>query len=132
MSKQDVNGAIDFIHTHKKVARNDQPMKISDLIKKFPEEKDLEAHSRPYFNHSIEFKNIFTPRGACPNARYSRPEHVLFPIRNDYRLCSIHIFEVTGMPKWWLWMSLKILIVIFQRFKGLHYIRPLNPAQCVL
>ena len=37
-------------------------MKISDLIKKFPEEKDLEAHSRPYFNHSIEFKNIFTPR----------------------------------------------------------------------
>ena len=39
MSKQDVNGAIDFIHTHKKVARNDQPMKISDLIKKFPEKR---------------------------------------------------------------------------------------------
>jgi tryptophanase len=36
-------------------------MKISDLIKKFPEEKELKAHSRPYFNHSIEFKNIFTP-----------------------------------------------------------------------
>jgi tryptophanase len=37
-------------------------MKTSDLIKKFPEEKDLVTHSRPYFNHSIEFKNIFTPR----------------------------------------------------------------------
>jgi tryptophanase len=36
-------------------------MKTSDLIKKFPEEKDLVTHSRPYFNHSIEFKNIFTP-----------------------------------------------------------------------
>src|SRR5574337_953457 len=33
-------------------------MKTYDLIKKFPE--TLEAHSRPYFNHSIEFKNIFT------------------------------------------------------------------------
>ena len=37
-------------------------MKISDLIKKFPEEKDLGTHSRPYFNHSVEFKNIFTPQ----------------------------------------------------------------------
>jgi tryptophanase len=37
-------------------------MKISDLIKNFPDEKDLVIHSRPYFNHSIEFKNIFTPR----------------------------------------------------------------------
>jgi len=37
-------------------------MKISELITKFPEEKDLGTHSRPYFNHSIEFKNIFTPR----------------------------------------------------------------------
>jgi len=37
-------------------------MKITDLIKNFPEEKDLVTHSRPYFNHSIEFKNIFTPR----------------------------------------------------------------------
>jgi len=36
-------------------------MRISDLIKKFPDEKDLKAPSRPYFNHSIEFKNIFTP-----------------------------------------------------------------------
>src|SRR3990170_1094601 len=36
-------------------------MKISELIKKFPEEKDMEILSRPYFNHSIEFKNIFTP-----------------------------------------------------------------------
>lgn len=37
-------------------------MKITDLIKNFPEEKDLVTHSRPYFNHSIEFKNIFKPR----------------------------------------------------------------------
>lgn len=37
-------------------------MKISELIKKFPEEKDMEVLSRPYFNHSIEFKNIFTPQ----------------------------------------------------------------------
>lgn len=38
-----------------------QPMKISNLIKKFPEEKNLKSQPRPYFNHSIEFKNIFTP-----------------------------------------------------------------------
>ncbi len=37
-------------------------MKVSETIKKFPEEKDMEIHSRPYFNHSIEFKNIFTPQ----------------------------------------------------------------------
>lgn len=37
-------------------------MKISELIKKFPEEKDMEVLSRPYFNHSIEFKNISTPQ----------------------------------------------------------------------
>ncbi len=37
-------------------------MKISELIKKFPEEKDMEAISRPYFNHSIEFKKIFMPQ----------------------------------------------------------------------
>jgi tryptophanase len=36
-------------------------MKISDLIKEFPEEKELEVRTRPYFNHSIEFKNMFTP-----------------------------------------------------------------------
>ncbi|MBU3967952.1 MAG: tryptophanase [Euryarchaeota archaeon] len=35
-------------------------MKISELVKKFPEEKDMGVLSRPYFNHSIEFKNIFT------------------------------------------------------------------------
>lgn len=37
-------------------------MKISELIKKFPEEKDMEVLSRPYVNHSIEFKNIITPQ----------------------------------------------------------------------
>jgi tryptophanase len=36
-------------------------MKVSDLIKEFPEEKNIAKLSRPYFNHSIEFKNIFTP-----------------------------------------------------------------------
>lgn len=36
-------------------------MKISGLIKKFPEEKDMAARSRPYVNHSVEFKNIFSP-----------------------------------------------------------------------
>lgn len=35
-------------------------MKISDLIKEFPQEKEFEVRSRPYFNHSIEFKNMFT------------------------------------------------------------------------
>jgi tryptophanase len=35
-------------------------MKISGLIKKFPDEKDIATCSRPYFNHSIEFKNIFS------------------------------------------------------------------------
>ncbi len=34
---------------------------MSDLITKFPDEKEIKVHSRPYFNHSIEFKNIFTP-----------------------------------------------------------------------
>ena len=36
-------------------------MNISGLIKKFPVEKEIVTHSRPYFNHSIEFKNIFSP-----------------------------------------------------------------------
>lgn len=37
-------------------------MKLSELLKKLPEEKKLVAHTRPYFNHSVEFKGIFTPR----------------------------------------------------------------------
>lgn len=36
-------------------------MKLSSLLKKFPEEQNLSVHPRPYFNHSIELKKIFTP-----------------------------------------------------------------------
>src|SRR3990167_11052411 len=33
---------------------------LSNLIEKLPLEDELSAISRPYFNHSVEFKNIFT------------------------------------------------------------------------
>jgi len=36
-------------------------MKLLNLIKKLPEEKSLVIHPRPYINHSVELKSIFTP-----------------------------------------------------------------------
>ncbi|NOR16646.1 hypothetical protein GQ543_02910, partial [candidate division WOR-3 bacterium] len=36
-------------------------MKLLNLIKKLPEEKSLAIHPRPYINHSVELKSIFTP-----------------------------------------------------------------------
>ncbi len=35
-------------------------MKLLQLIKKLPEEKSLAIHPRPYFNHSVELKSIFS------------------------------------------------------------------------
>src|SRR3989339_756583 len=34
-------------------------MTIKEIIKKFPSEKNLKTQTRPYFNHSIEFKKNF-------------------------------------------------------------------------
>ncbi len=36
-------------------------MELFNLIKDLPEEKNLVTRTRSYFNHSIEFKGIFTP-----------------------------------------------------------------------
>lgn len=35
-------------------------MQMFDLIKKFPNEDNLTAKPRPYFNHSVEFKEVFS------------------------------------------------------------------------
>ncbi|MFH1004603.1 MAG: tryptophanase [Bacteroidota bacterium] len=35
-------------------------MKIFKLLKEFSAERNLGSHSRPYFNHSVEFKQVFT------------------------------------------------------------------------
>jgi len=36
-------------------------MNLGDIIKNIPEEKDLSLRARPYFNHSVEMKKIFSP-----------------------------------------------------------------------
>jgi tryptophanase len=35
-------------------------MQMAELISKFPEDASLSVHTRPYFNHSVEFKKIFS------------------------------------------------------------------------
>lgn len=35
-------------------------MKLTNFIGKFKKEKDLSVHTRSYFNHSVEFKKVFT------------------------------------------------------------------------
>jgi tryptophanase len=35
-------------------------MKLCDLVQNLPEEKELRTRARPYFNHSVQFKEIFS------------------------------------------------------------------------
>lgn len=35
---------------------------MMDLIKRFPDEENLSVHPRPYFNHSVELKKIFSAK----------------------------------------------------------------------
>ncbi|OGG00558.1 hypothetical protein A3D78_03675 [Candidatus Gottesmanbacteria bacterium RIFCSPHIGHO2_02_FULL_39_14] len=35
-------------------------MKLVSLLKYFPSEDNLQVSTRPYFNHSVEFKKVFS------------------------------------------------------------------------